>query len=39
MSESLNSGFMKALEKRSPENTTATLFEEFVADTFMRLYN
>ena len=35
MSDSLNSGFMRALEKRSPENTTPTSFEAFVADTFM----
>jgi uncharacterized protein YbjT (DUF2867 family) len=38
MSDSLNSGFMRALEKRSPENTTATSFERFVAETFMPLY-
>jgi uncharacterized protein YbjT (DUF2867 family) len=38
MSASLNSGFMRALEKRSPENTTATSFETFVAETFMPLY-
>jgi uncharacterized protein YbjT (DUF2867 family) len=38
MSDSLNSGFMRALEKRSPANTTATSFERFVAETFMPLY-
>jgi hypothetical protein len=38
MSDSLNSGFIRALEKRSPENTTPTSFEKFVADTFMPLY-
>jgi uncharacterized protein YbjT (DUF2867 family) len=38
MSDSLNSGHIRALEKRSPENTTPTSFETFVADTFMPLY-
>ena len=38
MSDSLNSGFMRALEKRSPKNTTSTSFEAFVAETFMPLY-
>jgi hypothetical protein len=38
MSDSLNTGFMRALEKRSPENTTPTSYETFVADTFMPLY-
>ena len=38
MSGSLNSGFMRAQEKRSPENTTPTSFETFVAETFMPLY-
>lgn len=38
ISDSLNSGFMRALEKRSPDNTTPTSFETFVADTFMPLY-
>jgi uncharacterized protein YbjT (DUF2867 family) len=38
MSDSLNSGFMRALEKRSPDNTAPTSFETFVADTFMPLY-
>jgi uncharacterized protein YbjT (DUF2867 family) len=38
MSDSLNSGFIRALEKRSPDNTTPTSFETFVADTFMPLY-
>lgn len=38
MSESLNSGFIRALEKRSRENTTPTSFETFVAETFMSLY-
>lgn len=38
MSDSLNSGFMKALEKRSPKNTTPTSYELFVAETFVPLY-
>jgi hypothetical protein len=38
MSASLDSGFMKALEKRSPLNTTTTSFEAFVGDTFVPLY-
>jgi uncharacterized protein YbjT (DUF2867 family) len=38
MSDSLNSEHMRALEKRSQENTTPTSFETFVADTFMPLY-
>jgi uncharacterized protein YbjT (DUF2867 family) len=38
MAASLNSGYMRALEKRSPENTTPTSFENFVADTFVPLY-
>ena len=38
MSDSLNSGHIRALEKRSPENTTPTSFEAFVEDVFMPLY-
>ena len=38
MSGSLNAGNMRALEKRSPENTTPTSFEAFVEDTFMPLF-
>ena len=38
MSDSLNSGYIRALEKRSPENTTFTSFEKFVAETFVPLY-
>jgi uncharacterized protein YbjT (DUF2867 family) len=38
MADSLNSGFMRSLEKRSPDNTTPTSFESFVAETFMPLY-
>ena len=38
MSDSLNSGFIRALEKRSPKNTTATSYEAFVAQTFIPLY-
>lgn len=35
MSDSLNSGYMKMLEPRSPQNTTPTTYETFVADTFV----
>jgi uncharacterized protein YbjT (DUF2867 family) len=38
MSASLNSGYMKALEPRSPQNTTPTSFETFVAEQFVPLY-
>jgi hypothetical protein len=38
MSDSLNSGHMKAMERRPSENTTTTSFKTFVADTFMPLY-
>jgi hypothetical protein len=38
MSAALNSGFMKALENSSKQNTTATAFETFVADTFVAIY-
>jgi uncharacterized protein YbjT (DUF2867 family) len=35
MSEALNSGYMRALEPRSPANTTPTLYEEFVQKVFV----
>ena len=35
MSEALNSGHVRALEPRSARNTTATTFEQFVADEFV----
>ena len=35
MSGSLNSGYMKPLEARSPENTTPTSFEAFVQEVFL----
>jgi uncharacterized protein YbjT (DUF2867 family) len=35
MSESLNSGYMKALEPRSARNTTPTAIETFVAEEFV----
>jgi uncharacterized protein YbjT (DUF2867 family) len=38
MSDALNSGHMRALEHRSPANTTPTLFEEFVHEVFVRAY-
>lgn len=38
MSASLNSGYMKALEKRSPQNTTPTSYETFVVEEFVPAY-
>jgi uncharacterized protein YbjT (DUF2867 family) len=38
MSASLNSGYMKALEKRSAQNTTPTTYETFVAEEFVPVY-
>lgn len=38
MSDALNSGFMRALEPRTPQNTTATSFESFVAEEFVPAY-
>ena len=38
MSDGLNSGYMRALEPRSPANTTPTLFEEFVHNVFVPAY-
>lgn len=38
MAASLNSGYMRALEPRTAQNTTPTSFETFVADTFVPLY-
>ncbi len=35
---SLNSGSMRALEPRTPQNTTPTSYETFVADTFVPAY-
>jgi len=35
MAEALNSGYMKALEPRSAENTTPTSIEQFVAEEFV----
>lgn len=34
----LNSGYMRALEPRTPQNTTPTRYETFVADTFVPAY-
>jgi uncharacterized protein YbjT (DUF2867 family) len=39
MSDSLNSGYMKALEPRSVANTTPTSFETFVAEQFVPRFN
>jgi uncharacterized protein YbjT (DUF2867 family) len=38
MSASLNSGYMRALEPRSAQNTTTTSYETFVAEEFVPLY-
>jgi len=38
MSSALNSGYMRALESRSAQNTTPTSYETFVQQTFARLY-
>jgi uncharacterized protein YbjT (DUF2867 family) len=38
MADALNSGHMKALEPRSPQNTTPTTFESFVAEVFVPAY-
>ena len=34
----LNSGYMRALEPRAPQNTTPTSYETFVADSFVPAY-
>jgi len=39
MAEALNSGYMKPLEPRSPENTTPTPLETFVAEQFVPRFN
>lgn len=38
MAKALNSGYMKALEPRSPENTTPTSYETFVKEEFLPAY-
>jgi len=38
MTDSLNSGYMKALEQRSPKNTTPTTIETFVTEVFVPAY-
>ena len=38
MAGALNSGYMRQLEKRSPENTTPTSFETFVAEEVVPRY-
>src|SRR5205085_5919003 len=38
MAAALNSGYMRALEPRSPRNTTPTSFEIFVAEVFVPVY-
>jgi uncharacterized protein YbjT (DUF2867 family) len=38
MSEALNSGYMRALEPRSAQNTTLTMIETFVGEVFLPAY-
>jgi uncharacterized protein YbjT (DUF2867 family) len=38
MSEALNSGYMRALEPRSAQNTTPTTIESFVSEVFVPAY-
>jgi uncharacterized protein YbjT (DUF2867 family) len=38
MTESMNNGYIKALEQRSPQNTTPTSYEGFVAESFLPGY-
>jgi uncharacterized protein YbjT (DUF2867 family) len=38
LADSLNSGYMKALEQRSQKNTTPTTIEAFVAEVFVPAY-
>lgn len=38
MAASLNSGYMRAMEPRTRENTTPTSYETFVAETFIPAY-
>ena len=38
MTHALNSGYMRALESRSPKNTTPTSFAQFVAENFVPIF-
>lgn len=38
MAHAINSGYMKALEARTPENTTPTSYETFVTEQFVPAY-
>jgi hypothetical protein len=38
MAESLNSGYMKMLEPRSPANSTPTTLDTFIAEVFVPAY-
>jgi hypothetical protein len=38
MAEAMNSGRVRALEARSQRNTTATSYEQFVAEEFVPAY-
>jgi len=39
MTAALNSGYMRALEPRTRENTTPTSYETFVSETFVPAYH
>jgi hypothetical protein len=38
MTDAMNNGYMRALEPRSPKNTTPTSYEEFVQKVFVPAY-
>jgi uncharacterized protein YbjT (DUF2867 family) len=38
MARALNSGYMRALEPRSPKNTTSTSYEQFVNENFVPIF-
>ena len=38
MSAALNAGYMRALEPRTPSNSTPTTYEKFVAEEFVPVY-
>jgi uncharacterized protein YbjT (DUF2867 family) len=38
MAQAMDSGHVKALEPRSPRNTTPTSYEQFVVETFLPIY-
>jgi hypothetical protein len=38
MTDAMNNGYMRALEPRSPKNTTQTSYEDFVQKVFVPAY-